>query len=259
MKICWSSNGRLRTKYLLNFKKISARIPNSIISQRKKHVEVFSEGDYIRKLIVQNTEISDNHMTPELKLHLITPKCKLWWSKGDNSPFCDPYWAFYWSGGQVISRYILDHPSQFLDKCVLDVGAGCGASAIAAAKTGAKTAISNDVDEVAGIAAKMNAKLNDVSVQIDTCNLIGQTGRGWDVVLLGDMFYDASFADTVIQWVTTLMKNNTEILIGDPGRLPLLTHPVKNTLTKVAEYKLPYELARENNGFTTGTVWTIKR
>ena len=111
----------------------------------------------------------------------------------------------------------------------------------------------------AGIAAKMNAELNNVYIHIDSRNLIGHVCKGFDVVLLGDMFYDITFADSIIQWVTSLLQNNTEILIGDPGRLPLLSHPMKNILTKVAEYKLPSELAKENNGFSTGTVWKLKR
>ena len=45
-------------------------------------------------------------MTPEIALHLITRNCRLWHGKGDDSPFTDPFWAFYWPGGQVLTRYV---------------------------------------------------------------------------------------------------------------------------------------------------------
>lgn len=43
-------------------------------------------------------------------------------------------------------RFVLDHPGLFQGHTVLDVGSGCGASAIAVAMTGADRVIANDVD-----------------------------------------------------------------------------------------------------------------
>lgn len=62
-----------------------------------------------RTLIRTHTEVSTDHMTPEIQLHLITQKCSLWHSRGEDVPFPDPFWAFYWPGGQVLSRYLLLH------------------------------------------------------------------------------------------------------------------------------------------------------
>lgn len=50
------------------------------------------------------TVVCTNHMTPEIKLHLITKECKLWYLPVSHCPFDDPFWAFYWPGGQAISR-----------------------------------------------------------------------------------------------------------------------------------------------------------
>ncbi|KAK6029430.1 hypothetical protein OSTOST_04461 [Ostertagia ostertagi] len=60
-------------------------------------------------------------------------------------PFVDPYWAFYWPGGQAVTRYILDNSQLFLGANVLDFGCGCGSASIAASKAGA-TVIANDID-----------------------------------------------------------------------------------------------------------------
>lgn len=50
------------------------------------------------------TVVCTNHLTPEIKLHLITEQCKLWHLPVDQCQFNDPFWAFYWPGGQAISR-----------------------------------------------------------------------------------------------------------------------------------------------------------
>lgn len=85
-------------------------------------------------------------MTPEIRLRLLTPECPLWTSQPDECPFGDPYWAFYWPGGQALTRFILDHPEVVRGKSVLDFGTGCGASAIAAQLSGAKRVTANDID-----------------------------------------------------------------------------------------------------------------
>lgn len=62
--------------------------------------------DKLVNLIRTHTVVSCNHLTPEIQLHLITPECELWSSNVSDAIFEDPFWAFYWPGGQVISRYL---------------------------------------------------------------------------------------------------------------------------------------------------------
>lgn len=98
------------------------------------------------KWIHLNTKISTDHMTPELKLRLITTECPLWTQQPDNCPYPDPYWAFYWPGGQSLARFIFDQ-RPVVDEVCLDFGSGCGAVGIAAAMTGAKKVVFNDIDQ----------------------------------------------------------------------------------------------------------------
>ena len=42
-------------------------------------------------------------------------------------------------------RFLLDNPDLLRDKNVLDVGSGCGASAIASAISGARHIVANDI------------------------------------------------------------------------------------------------------------------
>lgn len=68
-----------------------------------KNYYTYSEQLYATQ-IKNLTTICTNHLTPEIKLHLITDQCKSWHSPADQCEFDDPFWAFYWPGGQAISR-----------------------------------------------------------------------------------------------------------------------------------------------------------
>ena len=56
-----------------------------------------------------------------------------------------PYWAFAWSSGRALAKYILDNPEIVKDKNIADFGAGSGIVAIAALKAGAKSAVAVDI------------------------------------------------------------------------------------------------------------------
>lgn len=216
-----------------------------------------NERAKLTKLIKGNTEITQDHMTPEIALHLITPKCKLWHEKGEDSPFVDPFWAFYWPGGQVLSRFILDNKNLFANKTVVDIGSGCGASAISAKMAGAAHVLANDIDKVALVAVQINSELNTTSVEVSASNLIGSYNSQWDVVLLGDMFYDPEFADNISGWIKVLIPSGITLYVGDPGRLSFMNHPLKSSLKLCAEYQLPDRCKLENNGLSSGYVWSF--
>ncbi|XP_013390162.1 electron transfer flavoprotein beta subunit lysine methyltransferase-like [Lingula anatina] len=211
--------------------------------------------DY-RELIKKHTEVTTNHLTPELQLHLITPTCPLWYTGIADCIFSDPYWAFYWPGGQALTRYLLDNGKEVADKVVADIGSGCGASAIAAAMMGAKQVLANDIDPVAALAIQMNAELNGVypNIEISTENLIGHS-KHWDFLLLGDMFYDKDISDRVLEWMDMLAGQNTKIFVGDPCRIYMLDHPIRTKLRLIAEYDLTDECKEENYGLSSGFVW----
>ena len=71
-----------------------------------------------------------------------------------------PYWAFAWPGCQALARWFLDGPP--LDGLtVLDLGAGSGLAAIAAARRGARVT-ANDVDPLAIAACRVNARAAEI-------------------------------------------------------------------------------------------------
>nr|XP_036876194.1 electron transfer flavoprotein beta subunit lysine methyltransferase isoform X4 [Manis javanica] len=101
----------------------------------------------MKAFLEANTEVTrSGSLTPEIQLRLLTPRCKFWWERADRWPHGDPYWAIYWPGGQALSRYFLDNPDIVRGKSVLDLGSGCGATAIAAKMSGASEILANDID-----------------------------------------------------------------------------------------------------------------
>ncbi|XP_037781071.1 electron transfer flavoprotein beta subunit lysine methyltransferase-like [Penaeus monodon] len=198
-----------------------------------KTVDIFQA--YADK-IIQETELSRDHLTPELNLHLITQSCRLWKAQPEDSPFPEPFWAFYWPGGQAVARYVLDSPYLVKGKRVLDFGCGCGASGLAALKSKAKMVMFNDIDEE---------------------NLIGSSCEEYDVLLVGDMLYGTDFADEVLLWLDNIRKRDKLVLIGDPGRFALASHPLKADLRCFAKYHLSKTTTLENNGYSQACVWSF--
>ncbi|XP_054278695.1 electron transfer flavoprotein beta subunit lysine methyltransferase-like isoform X1 [Macrosteles quadrilineatus] len=202
--------------------------------------------DKYRKIIEENTEITnEDNLTPEIRLHLITPRSKLWNAKSRDSPFKDsPFFAFYWAGGQGLTRYILDHPEIVKGKRVLDLGSGCGATAIAAAKCGAKSVTANDIDPLHCLLTDMNARLNNVAINITNTDFVSDmkigTSDDWDVVLVGDMFYENPLAEELTEWLRLEKEAGKFIYIGDPGRYLFIAaqHKPGNYLEFITRYKL---------------------
>ncbi|XP_055852692.1 electron transfer flavoprotein beta subunit lysine methyltransferase-like [Episyrphus balteatus] len=211
--------------------------------------------------IEENTQISRAHLTPEIALRLITPECRLFHEpireESEKVFENDPFWGFYWPGGQALSRFILDNPILVESKKVLDVGSGCGASSIAAMMSKAKSVTANDIDPIASVAAQMNSKLNGLRIGTNKQNLIGNSNIEEDVILLGDVFYDADFAETLLPWLHELHNQGKMIFVGDPGRHGLTENRLK-FMKKLASYELTENCCIENNGFKNVHVWKFR-
>ncbi|XP_076159443.1 electron transfer flavoprotein beta subunit lysine methyltransferase isoform X1 [Alosa pseudoharengus] len=261
------SNGRRQFANLILFSEIQimlASFRHSIADTRLfrgLYRFIYTRNSDINQFVMENTEIvSDNTLTPEIRLSLFTPKCRFWQARPDTWPFSDPYWAIYWPGGQALSRYLLDNPEVSRGKKVLDLGSGCGASAIAAKMCSAAHVVANDIDTVAAVAIQLNCEFNNLEpIPCVTDNLIGSEPEHWDLILLGDMFYDEDLADSLHTWLQMCIKvHNTQVYIGDPGRAEFENHRIKNFIKLLAQYTLPESVREENYGLTSSTVWLYK-
>ena len=137
------------------------------------------------------------------------------------------YWLFCWASGQVMAKKILDNPLLVKDKVVLDVGAGSGVVAIAAAMAGAERVIASDIDELAHAAIALNAHVNNVDVTIvgDYREYQGPV----DIITVADVLYDREN----IPLLDALLRHGNELLLADsrvknfsyPGLEKIETHP----------------------------------
>lgn len=157
---------------------------------------------------------------PEVRLHLAEDAIILWAKMeaqaGEALP--PPFWASAWAGGQAVARYVLDHPEVVAGRRVLDLAAGSGLVAIAAAKAGATSVTANDIDPYAIAAVQLNARANGVTVTADHGDLLDTDGCDAQVVLAGDIFYSAPTAERVLAFLERVAAGGAQVLVGDPGR-----------------------------------------
>ena len=156
-------------------------------------------------------------LCPELRLWLLPPEARSWHAS-DPLALGMPYWAFAWPGGQVLARYVLDHPALVKRKRVLDFGSGCALEGLAAAKCGASV-LCADIDPRAGVLALRNAALNGVTLEVTTDDLIGSDLEA-DVILAGDVCYEPELAARLLPWLRAQARRGVQVLIGDPLRVP---------------------------------------
>ena len=204
--------------------------------------------------VAANTEIQSPQLLPEIRLHLASENMAIWQMSDEERAAAGvplPYWAFAWAGGQALARYILDQPGRVAGKSVLDVGAGSGLEAIAAAMAGADV-LAADVDPFAIAATGMNAALNGVALTLTSDDMIGRTGA-WDMVMVGDLFFEQPLARDLETWLRGLHRGGTEILIGDPQR----TYLPRLGLEKLVTYAVPTTTALEDSDLRNASVWRI--
>ena len=165
-------------------------------------------------------------LVPEIKLYLATEVVPLWRATEDELAKIGvppPYWAFAWAGGQALARYILDNPALVSNKMVLDIGSGSGLVALAAAKAGATQVLAADIDAFSCAAIGLNAAANQLDIAVTQEDIIGQHSA-WDVILVGDLFYERPLAERLLAWLAPLKAT---ALLGDPGRSYFPTHGVE--------------------------------
>lgn len=178
-------------------------------------------------------------LVPEIAIYQAADAAVLWeTSVKDPAAWPDlPYWAIPWAGGQALARHVLDHPELVRGKAVADFATGSGLVAIAADRAGAARVIGLDVDPLACAAVRLNATLNGAAVEPRLGDAIGDLLDGFEVVLVGDIFYERRLAERALPWLRTLARRGALVLAGDPGRN--YTPREAEALEPVAEYDAP--------------------
>lgn len=167
---------------------------------------------------------------PEIRLHQATPSSGL--HRLGDAP---PYWAYSWAGGLSLARFVLDRPETVAGRRVLDLGAGSGLVAIAAAKAGAATVAAAEIDRNALAALRLNAELNEVAIATIGHDLTAGDPPEADLMLVGDLFYEKRLARRVARFLGCCLDAGIAVLVGDVGR----AHLPKRRLRPLASYAVP--------------------
>lgn len=168
---------------------------------------------------------------PEIRLHQADPASGLHRLDGK----APPYWAWPWAGGLALARFVLDRPENVTGRRVLDVGAGSGLVAIAAAKAGAAMVTAAEIDPNALAALRLNAALNGVAVEPVERDLTRGGPPNADLVLVGDLFYEQRLARRVTRFLDSCLDQGIAVLVGDVGR----AHLPGERLRRLARYDVP--------------------
>ncbi len=192
--------------------------------------------------IRENTIVGTAPHVPEVRLHLASELTPIWqatesWLAERNVE--PPFWAFAWPGGQALARYVLDNPERVAGRRVLDFAAGGGIAAIACKMAGAAAVEAAEIDDMAVAAIRLNAAINACAVGA-VGDVVGAACR-WDLILCGDVCYEAPMTMHIIPWLTTMAKT-AEVWIADPGRAYL----PKAGLTSFATYRIETTLELED-------------
>ncbi len=129
-----------------------------------------------------------------------------------------PYWAYAWPGGVALARHFLENPEAVAGHSLLDLGAGSGLVAIAAARAGAGKVAASDTDPAARAAIGLNAEANGVAVEIISDDILAGSPPPFDIVAVGDLFYDRELAGRVTEFLERCVEAGIVVLVGDLGR-----------------------------------------
>jgi predicted nicotinamide N-methyase len=174
-----------------------------------------------RAFVLRHTRLRPVPGLDAIRLHLADDVLPLWRAAQLETADPDaalPYWAFAWAGGLAVASYLRDAPDTVAGKRVLDVGAGSGLCAIAAAQAGAATVAAVDIDPFAAAAVGLNARANRQRVAASCGDALTAAPPEVDVILAGDCLYEAPLAERLLPWLRQVRTSGIEVLIGDPGR-----------------------------------------
>ncbi|MEM9224149.1 MAG: 50S ribosomal protein L11 methyltransferase [Pseudomonadota bacterium] len=208
------------------------------------------------EFIRANTALKSPSLVAELKLHLADEALPLWQKTEEElsqDGLSPPFWAFAWAGGQALARYVLDNPFVVAGRRVLELGAGGGIAAIAAARAGARPVAANDIDPFAVAAASLNAAANGVEVELSCADILDGAPAA-EVLLIGDLFYEQPLADRALAMAQRMASAGSDVFVGDPSR----TFMPKDALVPLKTYAVPTPRELEDADVKRTTVWRLR-
>jgi len=207
-----------------------------------------------RQFVVDHTALARSALTPGIKLYLASEITPLWRASEaflEIHNVAPPFWAFAWPGSEALARHVTENPALVAGKRVLDFAAGCGLAAIACAKAGAAYVEAAEIDPVACAAIALNAEANHCRLAVTEGDIVGQPCR-WDVILCGDVCYEAPMTRHILPWLRECARSAT-VIVADPGR----SYAPQEGTAAVARFEVPTSLDLEDSTSRTVTLFKL--
>jgi predicted nicotinamide N-methyase len=217
-------------------------------------LEATADPDLLR-FIRANLPLTPVASVPEIRLHRAVPASGLRrLAAADARGFGTPYWAYDWGGGLALARHILDRPETVAGRRVLDLGAGSGIVAVAAAMAGARTVVAAEIDRYAIAAIGLNAAANGVAIETVLGDPTAGRPPAADLVTAADLFYERRLAARVTAYLDRCRAAGIAVLIGDPRRAFL----PQARLRLIADYPVADFAEAAAAAAKTGAVFTLE-
>lgn len=127
-----------------------------------------------------------------------------------------PYGAVSWPAGFAVASLLLGEDLQ--GRTVVDVGAGTGLVAVAAALAGA-TVCAVDVDPLSEVLVERAAVRAGVSVRCARFDVMTRDPLPpGDLVVVADLLYEPTLAGAIARRVAEALARGSRVVVGDPGR-----------------------------------------
>ena len=166
-----------------------------------------------------------------------------------------PYWAFAWAGGQALARYLLDNPALVAGPQRARSRRRLGArrhrrdEGRGRARAGGRHRRLRPGRDCAS-----TPRPTASTVETTADDLLAGAPGAFDVVLVGDMFYERPLAERALAFAEAARASGAQVLAGDPRR----SYFPKERFRKLAEYSVPVTRELEDAEIKRTYVWRFE-
>lgn len=176
----------------------------------------------LESLLDRHAAFGPAPLSPEIRVFHARGLVEVWEAaeRLAGRPVPPPFWAYPWPGGAALARVVLDHPEWVAGRRVLDLGAGGGVAALAAARAGAAGVVANDRDPWALATTLLAADRQGIRVTPLLADLTAEPEavEAYDVVLCGDLAYERRVAPRIRRVLERAHGAGAVVLAADAGR-----------------------------------------
>lgn len=186
------------------------------------------DDDALAALLAKHAPARPPPLVPELRAFCADDELPLWTELEATlgTQIDAPFFAVPWPGAQVVARAIFDGVVDVRGRSVLELGAGAGLAAMAAARAGARRVIATDVDPLALQVLLLGAADNAVSVEVAVVDVVSSVPADIiaadDVIIAADVVYNRALGAALSAIIKAARDvadvGHVDLVVADSGR-----------------------------------------